>query len=150
MPAYRSGVRTARAASGSGARTSTAVPSQVAPSSDSSGPYAISSSGVWRHGKVGGLPGAEAEHQVAITSGPAAGEVLMVRPEKFAPPAQQHVPVHTGLVAGLVEGERAGGGGIEPADDVHAAGGRVAVAGEGRATGDHLRLARVHVGRVLF
>ena len=38
MSAYRSGVRTARAASGSGARSSAAVPSQVAPSSDSSGP----------------------------------------------------------------------------------------------------------------
>jgi hypothetical protein len=38
MSAYRSGVRMARAVSGSGARTNAAVPSQVVPLSDSSGP----------------------------------------------------------------------------------------------------------------
>jgi uncharacterized NAD-dependent epimerase/dehydratase family protein len=38
MSAYRSGVKMPRAVCGSGARTNTAVPSQVAPSSDSSGP----------------------------------------------------------------------------------------------------------------
>ena len=38
MAAYLAGVRMARAASGSGARTSAAVPSQLVPSSDNSGP----------------------------------------------------------------------------------------------------------------
>src|SRR5215813_13907376 len=71
-------------------------------------------------------------------------------PQQVAPPAQQHVPVDAGLVARLVEGERAGGSGIGQADDVHAAGGRVAVVGEGRAAGDHRRLVPVDVGPVLF
>lgn len=38
MSAYRSGVKMARAVSGSGARSNAAVPSHVAPLSDSSGP----------------------------------------------------------------------------------------------------------------
>ena len=97
---------------------------------------------VRRHGEVGGLPRAEAEHQVPVAAGPAAGEVPHGAAQHVAPPAQQHVPVHAGLVVGLVEGERAGGGGIGQVDDVHAAGGRVAVAGEGRAAGDHLRRYR--------
>jgi hypothetical protein len=135
--------------SGSGARTNTAVPSQAEPSSDSSGPYAISVP-VGRHREVGGLPRAEAEHQVPVAAGPAAGEVPHGAPQRVAPPAQQHVPVHTGLVVGLVEGERPGGGRIGQVHDVHAAGGRVTVVGEGRAAGDHLRRKPVHVGPVLF
>ena len=37
---------------------------------------------VWRPGKVGGLPGAEAEHQVAITSVRPPGKSHMVRPSR--------------------------------------------------------------------
>src|SRR5215813_1962422 len=103
-----------------------------------------------RHGKVRGRARAEAEHQVPVTTGGAAGEVPHGAPQQVAPPAQQHVPVDAGLVARLVEGERAGGSGIGQADDVHAAGGRVAVVGEGRAAGDHRRLVPVDVGPVLF
>jgi hypothetical protein len=74
----------------------------------------------------------------------------MVRPQPVAPPAQQHVPVHPRLVVGLVEGERPGGGRVGQVDDVHAAGGRFAVGGEGRAASDHLLRVPVHVGPVLF
>ncbi len=105
---------------------------------------------VRRHGEVRARARAETEHQVLVTAGPAAGEVPHRALKQVAPPAQQHVPVHAGLVVGLVERERAGGSGIGQADDVHAAGGRVAVAGEGRAAGDHLCLVPVHVRPVLF
>src|SRR5215472_10682808 len=150
MPAYRSGVRMVRAVSASRARTSTAVPSQVAPSSDSSGPYAISSSRSGGTARSAAGPAPRPSTRYRVTAVPAAGEVPHGTPQQVAPPAQQHVPVHSGLVAGLIEGERAGGRGIWQADDVHAAGGRPAVAGEGRAAGDHLLLVPVHVGPVLL
>jgi hypothetical protein len=53
--------------------------------------------------------------------------------DETGPPAQQYVPVRAGLVVRLVEGERAGGGRVGQADDVHAAGRGVAVVGEGWA-----------------
>ena len=105
---------------------------------------------VGRHGEVGSLARAQAEHQVPVTTGPASGEVPHGAAQRVAPPAQQHVPVHPGLIVGLVESERPGGSGIGQVDDVHAAGGRISVVGEGGAAGDHLRRIPVHVGPMLF
>ena len=103
-----------------------------------------------RYREVGGLPRAEAEHQEPVAAGRPAWEVPHRAAHHVVPPAQQHVLVHAGLVARLVEGECAGGSGIRQVEDVHAPGGRVAVAGEGRAAGDHLLLVPVHVRLVLF
>jgi len=105
---------------------------------------------VRRHGEIGFLSLAEAEHQVPVAAVPAAREVPHGALQQVAPPAQQHVTVHAGLIVRLVEGERAGRGGPWQGEDVHAAGGRVTVSGQGRAAGDHLRLVAVHVGPVVF
>jgi hypothetical protein len=59
MPACRSGVRMAHAAAGSRAQSTTAVPSQAAPS-DSSGPYAIRSSRSGGTARSAACPYAEA------------------------------------------------------------------------------------------
>jgi hypothetical protein len=150
MAAYRFEVRTARAVSGSGARSRTAVPSQVAPIVGQQRAVRNQLVPVGRYGRVDGLPRAEAEHEVPVATGPAAGKIPHGSLQRVAPPAQQHVPVHAGLVVGLVERERASGGGVGQVDDVHAAGGRFAVTGERRATGDHLRRVPVHVRPMLF
>ena len=73
--------------------------------------------------EVGALAGAEADHEVALAAFPATGEVPHGAAQHVAPAAQQHVAVDAGLVARLVEGERAGRGGIGQVEDVHAAGG---------------------------
>src|SRR5690606_27786638 len=74
MAAWRSGVRMARAVALSGAPTSAAVPGQVAPSAQSSGPY-DQLVPVARHGEVGGPPRSEAEHEEPVAPGRAAGKV---------------------------------------------------------------------------
>jgi hypothetical protein len=75
MPTYRSAVRTARAVSGPGARTSTAVPSQVAPVVGRQRPVGDQLVSARRHGKVGGRLRAEAKYQIPATTIPAAGKV---------------------------------------------------------------------------
>src|SRR4051812_38489427 len=140
MSAYRSAVQTARAVSGSGALSSTVVPSQVWPSSDSSGPYATSSSPSSGRARAVAGPSPRPSTRDRFATGSATGEIPHGAP--------QHVTVRVGLVVGLVEGERAGGGRIGQVDDVQAAGGCFTVIGEGRAASDQLLRVPVHVGPV--
>jgi hypothetical protein len=70
---------------------------------------------VGRHGEVGGLPRAESEHQIPVATGPAAGEFPHGAAQRVAPPAQQHVPVHVGLIVRLVKAKaRAAAGSGRP------------------------------------
>jgi hypothetical protein len=103
------------------------------------------------HGEACSRPRAEAGHQVPAAITPAArGSPALSPPAWCAAGAPARPGTHAGLVAGLVEGERTGGSRIGQAGDVHAAGGRAAVPGKGRAAGDHLRRVPVHEGPVRF
>ena len=81
-------VSRSRAVSASGARTNAAVPSHAAPSSHSSGPYAISSSLPRGGARSAACPIPRPVHQVPAAVGPAAGEVPHRAPQRVAPPAQ--------------------------------------------------------------
>ena len=148
MVAYRPGLRTARAASAAVARNSTAVPSQVTPLSDSNG----------RRRSARPVRAARQGRPPAPSRGRAPGTGCRRWGRRRSPTWRAPAGCATGgaarhgtrlPVVRLVEGERAGGGGTGQAENVHAAGGS-AVAGQGRAAGDHLRLVLVHVRPVLF